>query len=61
MQYYTHFKMLASAAEKGKLPIPVGYFLAIKPNNQSFLGGGLFADVFRDATNMIRDYMITTR
>lgn len=57
MQYYTHFKMLASAAEKGKFPIPVGYFISIKPNNQSFLGDGLFADIFRDATNMIRDYI----
>jgi len=47
----------AHISSKGKLPIPVGYFIAIKPNNQSFLGGGLFADVFRDATNMIREYI----
>jgi len=47
----------AHISSKGKLPIPVGYFIAIKPNNQSFLGGGLFADMFRDATNMIRDYI----
>ncbi len=29
----------------------------IKPDNQSFLGGGLFADMFKDATRMIRDYI----
>lgn len=42
---------------KGKLPVPVGYYLMIKPGNQSFLGGGLFADIFKDATRMIRDYI----
>ena len=30
----------------------------IKPDNQSFLGGGLFADMFKDATTMIRDYIV---
>ncbi|MEG1431999.1 DUF2461 domain-containing protein [Eubacterium sp.] len=39
----------------GKQPIPVGYFLMISPENQSFLGGGLFADLFKDATTMVRD------
>ena len=29
----------------------------IKPGNQSFLGGGLFADMFKDATMMVRDYI----
>lgn len=41
----------------GKMPVPVGYFLMIKPGNQSFLGGGLFADVFKDATSMVRDFI----
>ncbi len=41
----------------GKLPIPVGYYLMIKPGGQSFLGGGLFADMFKDATRMVRDYI----
>ena len=45
----------AHISSKGKLPVPVGYYLMIKPGGQSFLGGGLFADVFRDATKMIRD------
>lgn len=47
----------AHISSKGKLPIPVGYFIVIKPNNRSFLGGGLFADMFKDATTMIRDYI----
>lgn len=44
-------------SSKGKLPVPVGYYLMIKPDNQSFLGGGLFADMFKDATAMVRDYI----
>lgn len=47
----------AHISSKGKLPVPVGYYLMIKPDNQSFLGGGLFADMFKDATTMIRDYI----
>ena len=47
----------AHISSKGKLPVPVGYYLMIKPGNQSFLGGGLFADMFKDATKMIRDYI----
>lgn len=44
-------------SSKGKLPIPVGYFLFIQPGGRSFLGGGLFADMFKDATAMVRDYI----
>ncbi len=47
----------AHISSKGKLPVPVGYYLMIKPGNQSFLGGGLFADMLKDATAMIRDYI----
>lgn len=47
----------AHISSKGKLPVPVGYYLCIKPGNQSFLGGGLFANMFKDATTMIRDYI----
>lgn len=47
----------AHISSHGKLPVPVGYYLMIKPNDQSFLGGGLFADMFKDATTMIRDYI----
>ena len=48
----------AHISSKGKLPVPVGYYLMIKPGDQSFLGGGLFADMFKDATTMIRDYIV---
>lgn len=44
----------AHIGPKGKLPIPVGYYLALKPGDQSFLGGGLFSDLFSDATARIR-------
>lgn len=47
----------AHISAQGKLPVPVGYYLMIKPGGQSFLGGGLFADMFKDATTMIRDYI----
>lgn len=47
----------AHISSQGKLPIPVGYYLMIKPNGNSFLGGGLFADMFSSATNMVRDYI----
>ena len=47
----------AHISAKGKLPVPVGYYLMIKPGNHSFLGGGLFADMFKDATAMIRNYI----
>lgn len=47
----------AHISSGGKLPIPVGYFLMIQPGGKSFLGGGLFADVFKDATAMVRNYI----
>ena len=47
----------AHISSKGKLPVPVGYYIMIKPGNQSFLGGGLFADMFKDAITMIRNYI----
>lgn len=47
----------AHISSRGKLPVPVGFYLMIKPGNQSFLGGGLFADMFKDATSMVRDYI----
>ncbi len=47
----------AHISSEGKLPVPVGYYLMIKPDNQSFLGGGLFADMFKDATAMVRDHI----
>ena len=47
----------AHIAPMGKLPIPVGYYLMIRPGGRSFLGGGLFADMFKDATRMVRDHI----
>lgn len=47
----------AHISSRGKLPVPVGYYIMIKPGDQSFLGGGLFADMFKDATTMVRDYI----
>ena len=47
----------AHISSMGKRPVPVGYYLMIKPGDQSFLGGGLFADMFKDATGMVRDYI----
>lgn len=47
----------AHISSMGKLPVPVGYYLMIKPGDKSFLGGGLFADMFKDATTMVRDYI----
>lgn len=54
--YNPSFRCHISVA--GKLPVPVGYFLAVRPGGNSFLGGGLFADMFKDATTMIRDYIV---
>ena len=47
----------AHISSMGKLPIPAGYYLMLKPGGQSFLGGGLFADMFKAATRMVRDYI----
>lgn len=37
----------------GKPPVPVGYYVVLRPAG-SFLGGGLFADMFKDATARVR-------
>lgn len=47
----------AHISSQGKLPIPVGYYIKIQPGNRSFLGGGLFSGMFKDATSMVRDYI----
>jgi len=49
----------AHIASAGKQPIPVGYFLSIRPDNRSFLGGGLYTPMFKDATTMVRDYIVS--
>ena len=50
--------MRAHISAKGKLPIPVGYFISLQPHDGTMLGGGLFASTFKDATSMIRDYIL---
>jgi uncharacterized protein (TIGR02453 family) len=41
----------------GRVPIPAGYYISIAPGN-IFLGGGLFATQFPDATAKVRDYIV---
>ncbi|WP_304962940.1 DUF2461 domain-containing protein, partial [Thomasclavelia cocleata] len=48
----------AHLGPKGKLPISVGYYLFIGANNKTFLGGGLFTGMFKEATEMIRKYIV---
>lgn len=50
--YHPAFR--AHISSKGKLPVPVGYYVMLRPGGRSFLGGGLFADMFRDATDLVR-------
>ena len=39
----------------GKQPVPVGYYILLRPGDRSFLGGGLLANMFRVAAEMVRD------
>lgn len=48
----------AHISSRGKLPIPVGCFISIQPHDATMLGGGLFADMFKDVTEMVRDYIV---
>lgn len=43
----------AHISSAGRAPIPVGYYLFVSPG-ASFIGGGLFASMFTDATRLIR-------
>lgn len=47
----------AHIAAGGKLPVPVGYYVFLRPGGRSFLGGGLFADMFPAATTLVRDHI----
>ena len=40
----------------GRTPFPAGYYLCIKPG-ASFLGGGVFATQFPEATRLVRDHI----
>lgn len=48
----------AHIAAKGKCFIPVGYYISIAPNNRSFLGVGLYMNQLKDATAMVRKYIV---
>lgn len=52
--YNPAFRAHISIAKRS--PIPAGSYLSIKPGN-CFLGGGLFASVFPEATQMVRNYI----
>lgn len=47
----------AHLSPAGKRSIPVGLYLKIQPGGRSFIGGGLFTDMFREATLMVREYI----
>lgn len=46
----------AHIGPNGRAPIPVGCYLVLSPG-QSILGGGLYAAMFREATEQIRQYI----
>lgn len=48
----------AHISSTGRFPIPAGYFICIQPGN-SFIGGGVFATQFPQATSLVRDYLTT--
>lgn len=48
----------AHISPAGKPFIPVGFFISLRPGDRSFLGGGLFASSFKDATALIRDSIV---
>ncbi len=54
--YNPSFRAHISSA--GRTPIPAGYYINIRPGC-CFLGGGVFASSFPDATGMIRDYILS--
>lgn len=49
----------AHISSAGRVPIPVGYYLYIKPG-ASFLGGGVFISQFPQATQMVRNHLLHT-
>ena len=51
-----HCMMRAHISSAGKLPIPVGYFIVVTTDS-IMVGGGLFADQFKDATLLLRQYV----
>lgn len=48
----------AHISPAGKQPFPAGYYVHVSPG-ASFLGGGVFASQFPEATSRVRDYLVT--
>lgn len=46
----------AHISPAGRFPIPAGYFIHVEPRNM-FIGGGVFASQFPEATKLVRDYL----
>ena len=51
--YHTAFR--AVIGPWGRVSIPTSAFLFVQPGDRSFIGGGLFARCFREATVRVRD------
>ena len=47
----------AHISKTGRQPVPVGYYVCVKPKG-TFLGGGLFVSMFSGATKSVRDYIV---
>jgi uncharacterized protein (TIGR02453 family) len=47
----------AHISSAGRFPIPAGYFICLQPDH-SFIGGGVFATQFPQATSLVRDYLV---
>lgn len=47
----------AHISPHGKSFIPLGYYLCIMPDEQSFIAGGLYGSGWKGATDRVRDYI----
>lgn len=49
----------AHIAKHGKDIIPVGYYISLAPDNHTFIGAGLFASTFKEATTLVRQHIVS--
>lgn len=54
--YHTSFR--AHISPCASAPIPCAYFINVQPCDNTIVGGGLFAHMFKDATSMIRQAIV---
>jgi len=54
--YNTAFR--AHISSYGKSFIPLGYYLCIAPDEQSYIAGGLYGSGWKEATDRVRDYIL---